>query len=73
MTRPALALSTSEPARRGQMMDAREIARDLFFGKVSARWVRDNVPGKMRFGQSTVLWYREDVEAFIDRTREGVA
>jgi hypothetical protein len=51
------------------MMNAREIAADLFAGKVTARWVRDTVPGKMTFARSTVLWYRDDVLAWIDEQR----
>lgn len=54
----------------GPWIDAKEIAGDLFGGKVGERWVRINVPGKVRFGHSKCLWRRNRVLRWMaDRER----
>lgn len=56
---------------RGPLMTAQQIVRDFFTPTdgpplVSDKWVRANVPGKIRLSYSKVVWYRDDVVAFID-------
>lgn len=63
------------PAPRGPLMRPEEIANDpeLFNGTVSAKWVRANVPNKVKLGHSTVAFYKQDVLAFIASRREESA
>ncbi len=58
------------PQPRGPLMNARDVASQLFSGKVSSKWVKQNVPNRVKLGHSTVLWYRDDVLAFIEQQRE---
>lgn len=57
------------PPPRGRMMNAAVIAAEIYEGQVSAKWVLANVPNKMKFGHRTVLWYEQDVIAFIESVR----
>lgn len=59
------------PPDRGKVLDAREVSRDVLRGKRSASWVRRNVPGKIRLGHSTVVWYEYDVLRWMEAQREG--
>lgn len=70
-----LAKAADLPKPRGPLMDADAIARDqeLFNGTVSAKWVRANVPHRVKLGHSTVRWYRDDVSEFIASRRESAA
>jgi predicted DNA-binding transcriptional regulator AlpA len=34
-------------------------------GGVTPAWVRRTIPGKLRLGQRTVRWYRDDVLAWL--------
>lgn len=63
----------SVPLPRGPLMDAETVASELFGGLVSPRWVRQNVTPKVRLGQRTVGFYRDDVLAFIERRKEAAA
>jgi predicted DNA-binding transcriptional regulator AlpA len=49
---------------RGPLLTPQAVA-DLI-GGVSEAWVRRNVPGKLRLGQRTVRWYRQDVLDWIE-------
>lgn len=64
---------SSIPKPRGPLMSAVDVARECFDGKVSPKWVKEHVPHKVRLGHSTVLWYRDDVLAFIESQREESA
>jgi hypothetical protein len=57
------------PLTRGPMMNAAQIATELYHGQVDPKWVLANVPHKMKFGHRTVLWYEQDVIAFIESVR----
>ena len=55
-----------EPTQdRGPLMNARQLAKEEFHGAVTSRWVRDNVPGKITLSHSKVVWFRNDVRAWI--------
>lgn len=61
------------PPDRGPLMKPEAVAAELFGGHVTAQWVRRNVRPKVRLGHSTVLFYRRDVEAWIEARRKGAA
>lgn len=61
------------PIPRGPMMNAAQIAAELYSGQVDGPWVLANVPGRMKFGHRTVLWYRDDVIAHIEKVRKESA
>ena len=61
------------PPDRGRLMDAKDIAGQLFGGRRTACWVRRHVPGKMTQGHRTVFWWEYEVIAWIDSTKEGTA
>ena len=54
---------------RGRLMNAQQIADELFHGHVTAAWVRRNLPGKIVLGHSTVCWYEDDVLRWIQDRR----
>lgn len=63
--RPRAVLPFCEPPRdRGPLLTPEGVA-DLI-GGVTEAWVRRNVPGKLRLGQRTVRWYRQDVLDWIE-------
>ena len=62
--------SHAVPSPRGRMMNAAQISDEKYFGHRDAEWVRENVPHRMKFGHRTVLWYEQDVDAFIESVRE---
>lgn len=46
------------PESRGVAWDAADVAREIFNGKVSARWVREHfTAGRDRLGWRTVIWW----------------
>jgi hypothetical protein len=51
------------------MMTPEEVAAEMFHGKVSARWVRDNVRPKVRLGPRSVAFYEFDVVSWIESRR----
>ena len=59
------------PLDRGRLMNAKQVAAELFNGQVSAAWVRRNLPGKIVLGHSTVVWREYDVRDWI--TQRGSA
>jgi hypothetical protein len=61
------------PLPRGPLLTAEQVADECFSGTVKPKWVRENVPGKMTFGHSTVRWYRDDVLAYIESRKESAA
>lgn len=61
------------PPPRGPLMSSDAVATELFGGIVSAKWVRSNVPNKVKLGHSTVGFYRDDVLAFIESRKESAA
>ena len=69
ITRPTEAVEP--PPDRGRLMDAKDIAEQLFGGHVKAEWVRRYVPGKMTMGHRTVFWWEDEVIAWIDSTKDG--
>ncbi len=71
ITKPTEAVEP--PPDRGRLMDAREVAGQLFGGHVKAEWVRRQVPGKMTTGHRTVFWWEFEVISWIDSNKEGGA
>ena len=63
--KPRSVLPFRDPSQaRGPLLTPQAVA-DLI-GGVSEAWVRQNVPGKLRLGQRTVRWYRQDVLDWIE-------
>ena len=71
ITRPTEAVEP--PPDRGRLMDAKDIAGQLFRGRVKAEWVRRHVPGKMTTGHRTVFWWEYEVISWLDSRKEGAA
>jgi hypothetical protein len=74
----ALALVRSVPAldaeQRGRLMDAAEVAACVLAGKVSKRWVFENVPTQYRHKLGrVVLFYEGEVRAWLDTLRVQAA
>jgi len=60
---------SSQSTNRGRLMEAQDIAAEIFRGKRSAEWVRRNLPNKITLGHSTVMWYEADVWDYIHSCR----
>lgn len=74
MTR-ALALMASRASlsveQLGRLMDPDEVARELFRGKVSRKWVLANVPSTYRHRVGKlVLYYEGELRQYIETLRE---
>lgn len=73
--RPTLATNDAPiPAPRGPMLSPDAVVREFFTQPdgsaiVSAKWVRENLPGKIRLSHSKVVWYRDDVLAWLEARR----
>lgn len=65
--------SAELPKPRGPLMNAETVARECFDSQVGAKWVKQNVPNKVRLGHSTVLWFRDDVLEWIQKRKESAA
>ena len=54
------------PPDHGRLMNAEEVAAELFDGQVTYRWVKTNIhAGRVRLGYSTVRWFEKPVRAWI--------
>lgn len=69
MKRRALRLP-EPPVDRGPVMTPEVVA--ALIGEVSPAWVRRNVPNKLRLGQRTVRWYRNDVLRWLESRRVSI-
>ena len=55
----------------GRFADPDEVARELFHGKVSRKWVLANVPSTYRHRVGRlVLYYEGELRLYIDSLRE---
>ncbi len=52
-----------------RLVNANYIARKV--GK-SPEWVRRNVPGKIKLGYRSVVWYEHEVDQWIEDRRVGI-
>lgn len=67
-------MDTAETAsERGRLLDAKQIAEEVFSGTVSPEWVKRTVAPKrrIRLGHSTLRWYEADVRAWIEGHRQA--
>ena len=53
------------PRNRGRVMNAQQVAHEVFDDLVSPEWVRRNLPNKITMGHSTVWWHEFDVIEYI--------
>jgi hypothetical protein len=54
------------PPDYGRLMNAEEVAAELFDGAVSVSWVKKHLQaGRVRLGHSTVRWYEKPVREWI--------
>jgi len=56
---------------KGALLTAEQVAQRI--GSVSQAWVRRNVPYKVQLGHSTVRWFEEDVERWLEELRPSQA
>ena len=50
----------------GRLLDANEVANELFSGKVTPRWVRDRLrAGRVKLDGHKVVWEENAVRAWI--------
>lgn len=66
--RPAKAVEP--PPYRGKLMNAYDIAGQIYGGHVSADWVLRKVPGKMDMGHRTKMWWEFEVVEWINSTKD---
>lgn len=65
-------------APRGPIVSAEWIIRhyhtdpDTGERQVSQKWIRENIPGKVRLSHSMVGWFRDDVVAHYERLARQV-
>lgn len=64
-------LRLDPPPDRGRLLSADQVASDLFYGHVTAAWVKRNVrAGRFRVGHRTIAWFEHDVRAWIASHRQ---
>lgn len=62
------------PADRGRALTAEDVAREIFNGAVTAKWVRRYFkPGRDKLGWRTVIWWEAEVRAWKNQHRLEVA
>lgn len=65
------ALPTLSVAERGRVLRAEEIAREVFHGHVSKKWVFQHVPSQYRHKVGRlVLYFEGEVRAWMEQLRE---
>jgi hypothetical protein len=73
MTKPLLSsradVSIAPAMHTGRLMDAHEIAAEMYGGKVTPRWVLAHVaPSAKFYAGRTAVWFERDVRAFLEGT-----
>lgn len=55
------------PPNVGRLLDAEEVAREIFNSKVSPAWVKANLKaGRTKLGHRTVVWAEYPVRAWLE-------
>ena len=57
------------PPDRGPLLTAQQVA-GCIGGQVSPAWVRRHVPHKVPLGHSTVRWFAQDVQRWLEERRQ---
>ena len=56
------------PPNVGRLLDAGEVAKEIFNGKVSAEWVRTRLKaGRTKLGHRTVVWAEYPVQRWLEK------
>ena len=57
----------------GRLLTAKEVAEEIFGGKVTPRWVKETLrAGRAKLGHNTVFWEEYTVQRYIlDLARDG--
>ncbi len=56
------------PPNVGRLLDAEEIAREIFNGKVSPGWVKTKLKaGRTKLGHRTVVWAEYPVQRWLEK------
>ena len=56
------------PPNVGRLLDAGEVAREIFNSKVSPAWVRTKLKaGRTKLGHRTVVWAENPVRAWLEK------
>ena len=67
-TEAVIHLIPEPPPNVGRLLDAGEVATEIFNGKVSAEWVRTKLKaGRTKLGHRTVVWAEYRVRAWLER------
>jgi hypothetical protein len=57
-----------------RLMNAEQVAKEVFGGTVTADWVKRNLcgphTGRVKLGHKTIRWNRPTVEAYVARLEE---
>jgi len=70
--RGAQVLKLEPPSHPGRLLTAKEVAQGPFSGKVSARWVKENLrAGRWQMGHRKVVWSETDVLRWIAQQIEA--
>ena len=65
-------IAQMEPSERGRLLGADEVAREIFGGKVSKKWVFANVPDQYRHKVGRlVLYYEGEVRVWVESLRQA--
>lgn len=56
------------PPNVGRLLDAEEIAREIFNGKVTPAWVKTSLKaGRTKLGHRTVVWAEYPVQRWLEQ------
>ena len=56
------------PPNVGRLLDAGEVAKEIFNGKVSAEWVRTRLKaGRTKLGHRSVVWAEYPVQRWLEK------
>ena len=68
MAQPLRLAIPQPPPNVGRLLDAGEVAREIFNGKVSPEWVRTRLKaGRTKLGHRTVVWAEYHVQRWLEK------
>jgi hypothetical protein len=67
----AVALVPQAPPDRGRLLDADQVAVEVFSGQVTPHWVKRNLrAGRVKIGARTVRWWEHEARGWLNRQTE---
>ena len=59
-------ITFTEPHDQGRLLDAEQVAQEIFDGQVSETWVKRQISaGRIKLGHRTVRWYENLVRDWL--------